>query len=272
MLSIAKEAISRGTKKIDFRIEEHSAFDPSIPLVKYAIQATLEDTDLTLVDAYKEYLKSGTARFMMEGDDPNQLYSLTTEEKERRQALAAKLSPEISPVAREVSANNPWCVYYSPTPISAKAAGYSDFTSAAQDAVKFTRKGELEAHVKKLQATTDKLNTLVKQGYKQLHFVSVASGTEMADGRTDLRVGLTDKSQFVSIGNKTPSGQRYLANIPSEESFTTPNHNLTDGKVSITRPITINGSLVEGIELVFKNGKLDRSKTKASKNDVAFQS
>lgn len=49
-----------------------------------------------------------------------------------------------------------------------------------------------------------------------------------------------------------------MANVPSEESFTAPDRMKTNGVVSITMPISINGKRVEGIRMEFKDGRIAR--------------
>jgi aminopeptidase len=152
-----------------------------------------------------------------------------------------------------------------PSTASALAAGYTSLREAAIEARKINRVGKLSEHSSNLQKVTDKLNELVKQGYRTLHFISVKPNTEIPDGETDLRVGLTPKSIFVSVGEETPSGQTYIANVPSEESFTTPDRTKTEGKAKVTRPISMYGSIIDGIRFEFKEGKV--VKASASKNE-----
>lgn len=72
---------------------------------------------------------------------------------------------------------------------------------------------------------------------------------------TDLKVYLSPRSIFVSGTSKGPLGD-YEPNIPTEECFTTPDYRLTTGKAKVTRPVLVNGKLVKGLQLEFKEGKL----------------
>lgn len=73
---------------------------------------------------------------------------------------------------------------------------------------------------------------------------------------TDLKVYLSKKARFK--GGNDLSGRKVLfePNIPTEECFTTPDYRLTEGKVKVTRPVNVNGKLIEGLELEFKNGEI----------------
>ncbi|MCX6990031.1 MAG: aminopeptidase [Chlamydiae bacterium] len=73
---------------------------------------------------------------------------------------------------------------------------------------------------------------------------------------TDLKVGLSPHALFKGGGGSTPSGIEFEANIPTEECFTTPDYRLTEGHVAVTRPVTVNGQLVKGLKIEFKEGKI----------------
>jgi aminopeptidase len=49
-------------------------------------------------------------------------------------------------------------------------------------------------------------------------------------------------------------GQWHVANLPTEEVFTTPDPARTEGIVSSTRPLTIGGGLVSGLRMRFEGG------------------
>jgi len=73
---------------------------------------------------------------------------------------------------------------------------------------------------------------------------------------TDLEVFLSKKARFKGGADKSASGFEFEPNIPTEECFTTPDCRYTQGKVSVTRPIFVNGKVVEGLSLEFVDGKI----------------
>ncbi|RIL08368.1 MAG: aminopeptidase [Proteobacteria bacterium] len=73
---------------------------------------------------------------------------------------------------------------------------------------------------------------------------------------TDLRVGLSELALFKGGGDVGPHGVEYEPNIPTEECFTTPDWRLTEGRVRATRPFFINGTLIKGLEIEFKQGEI----------------
>jgi aminopeptidase len=73
---------------------------------------------------------------------------------------------------------------------------------------------------------------------------------------TDLQVGLSSRAIFKGGGDVGPYGVEYEPNIPTEECFTTPDYRATSGKVRATRPFLINGKLIKGLELEFREGEI----------------
>jgi aminopeptidase len=74
---------------------------------------------------------------------------------------------------------------------------------------------------------------------------------------TDLTVGLLPSSRFAREGgaSHTRTGVRHVANLPTEEIFTTPDPDRTEGVVSATKPLDVAGSLVEGLRIRFERGR-----------------
>ena len=64
-----------------------------------------------------------------------------------------------------------------------------------------------------------------------------------------------DKSRFRAAAKNTDDGVQYMANTPTEEVFSSPDKTKTNGWVSTTLPLCLNGNLVEGIRMRFENGK-----------------
>ncbi len=101
-----------------------------------------------------------------------------------------------------------------------------------------------EKHQKHLRERGEKLTHLK---IKELHFT----------GRgTDLRVYLSPKAIFKGGGETSPKGIDFEANIPTEECFTTPDYRKTEGKVRVTRPVFVNGKLIQDLHLEFSKGKI----------------
>jgi aminopeptidase len=74
---------------------------------------------------------------------------------------------------------------------------------------------------------------------------------------TDLTVGLLPSSRFAKEGgsSQTRTGVRHVPNIPTEEVYTTPDPERTEGVVRATKPLDVAGSLVTGLRIRFEGGR-----------------
>jgi aminopeptidase len=74
---------------------------------------------------------------------------------------------------------------------------------------------------------------------------------------TDLTVGLLPSSRFAKEGGSshTRTGIRHIPNIPTEEVYTTPDPERTEGFVTATKPLDVAGSLVTGLRIRFEGGR-----------------
>jgi aminopeptidase len=75
---------------------------------------------------------------------------------------------------------------------------------------------------------------------------------------TSLTVGLLPSSRFIAAGMDTVGGITHQANVPTEEVFTTPDPARVDGVVRATKPLTLGGTTVDGIEVEFRGGEVVR--------------
>ena len=112
------------------------------------------------------------------------------------------------------------------------------------------------AHNANLATRRDWLN---KQDFASLHFISE---------HTDLIVGLADGHLWTGGASKAKNGIICNPNIPTEEVFTTPHKDGVNGKVRASKPLAHQGTLIEGIEVTFENGKI--TKATAEKGEAIF--
>ena len=73
---------------------------------------------------------------------------------------------------------------------------------------------------------------------------------------TDVTIGLLPESRWGSGVAATTWGRRHVANLPTEEVFTSPDRRRADGVVRSTRPLLLRGSLIDGIELELRDGRV----------------
>lgn len=72
---------------------------------------------------------------------------------------------------------------------------------------------------------------------------------------TDLTVGLLPSSSWQTARFSTKHGLQHLVNIPTEETFTTPDPERVDGVVRSTKPLSLAGTLVDGLTVRFERGR-----------------
>ncbi|MBN1646916.1 MAG: aminopeptidase [Spirochaetales bacterium] len=76
---------------------------------------------------------------------------------------------------------------------------------------------------------------------------------------TDLRVGLARSARWIGGFNKSQDGQEFMANIPTDEIFTSPDWRTTEGRVRLTRPFVMHqnlGPVPQNAWFEFKAGKV----------------
>ncbi|MFZ0341670.1 MAG: aminopeptidase [Gaiellaceae bacterium] len=75
---------------------------------------------------------------------------------------------------------------------------------------------------------------------------------------TDLTVGLLPDVRWLGGGGDTSTGIPYVANMPTEEVFTSPDARRAEGTIGSTLPLSLSGQIVRGLELTFEQGRAVR--------------
>jgi aminopeptidase len=73
---------------------------------------------------------------------------------------------------------------------------------------------------------------------------------------TDLTVGLLPSATWWAADFTTVGGLRHFPNLPTEEVFTTPDPERTNGHVTATTPLVLgDGTIIRGLRVRFENGR-----------------
>jgi aminopeptidase len=72
---------------------------------------------------------------------------------------------------------------------------------------------------------------------------------------TDLTIGLLPTSRWVGGGEETVGGIPHMANLPTEEIFTSPDPERVDGTVKATKPLYSQGRIIDGLTVRFEGGR-----------------
>jgi len=73
---------------------------------------------------------------------------------------------------------------------------------------------------------------------------------------TELKIGLADGHEWQGGASTTKGGITCNPNIPTEEVFTTPHARRVDGYVVSSKPLSYQGSLIDGIKVRFEQGRI----------------
>lgn len=73
---------------------------------------------------------------------------------------------------------------------------------------------------------------------------------------TELEIGLITGGKFNGGLCRLPDGREFIPNIPTEEVFTTPDYQRTNGRAKVTRPVKVLEKTVRGAWFEFKDGKV----------------
>jgi aminopeptidase len=89
---------------------------------------------------------------------------------------------------------------------------------------------------------------LVDRGFDALHYEGPG---------TDLTVGLLPGARWLAARMSTVDGIEHMANIPTEEVFTSPDPQRADGVVRSTKPLVLqDGTVVRDLEMRFEAGRV----------------
>jgi aminopeptidase len=147
---------------------------------------------------------------------------------------------------------HPWCVVCAPGPIWAKSvlgpdATVEEFWNILAPILRLDTNDPAAAWKQHAGKLLERSRFLDNLKIATLHFTSA---------KTDLTIGFTEAHRWMGGGDPLPNGSWFMANIPTEEVFTTPDRLFAQGHVTTTRPVSVMDSLVEDVELEFKDGKV----------------
>jgi len=86
---------------------------------------------------------------------------------------------------------------------------------------------------------------------------------------TDLTVGLLPGTRWSGGQHEDPDGIPYMANLPTEEVFASPDRRRAEGEITLTKPVIVNGRIVEGLRAAIERGRI--TTVTATRNGEAVQ-
>ena len=105
-----------------------------------------------------------------------------------------------------------------------------------------------KAHDAELQRRAAMMN---EKRYYALHYLGPG---------TDFRLGLSDGHVWMGGGTTAGNGIYCIPNLPTEEIFTTPHKDRAEGTLRASKPLSYQGTMIEGIEVRFAEGRIVEAK------------
>jgi aminopeptidase len=215
--------------------------------------ASFDTAPSWLYEGMAQAYRSGAARLAITGNDPSLLSKEDPEKVSRvNRATSKAYRPALDLIVRhEIN----WTIVACATPAWA-AAMFPDLPVdeavtrlwaaifAASRADQTDPVAAWKTHDANLHARAEWLN---EKRYSTLHFRGPG---------TDLRVGLADDHLWLGGGTTALNGRYCIPNMPTEEVFTTPHKDRVEGRVTSTKPLSYQGTLIEKISVRFEGGKI----------------
>lgn len=220
---------------------------------KYAPDAAFDKAAAWLYDGMGNAFKSGAARLAITGASPLLLSNEDPAKVSRaNKAVSIAYRPALELITRhEIN----WTIVAAATPAWAQAMFPNDTPEDALaklwDAIfSTTRIGNSDpvanwkSHDAGLQKRAAFLN---EKRYSALHYTGPG---------TNFTLGLADDHLWMGGGTTAGNGLYCIPNMPTEEVFTTPHKDRADGTVTASKPLSYQGTMIEGIQVKFEAGRI----------------
>jgi aminopeptidase len=245
---VAAAAYRHGARFVDV-----TYFDPYVKRarIEHARPETLDFVPSWYGDRVLELGRQRAATISLSGPAPPDVLDGLDPERAGRDQLP--FIREILTVINERLVN--WTVVPSPTAPWARLV-YPELTEA--DALerlwaeighvcRLDEPDPVAAWATRAEELDDQARRLAAAGFDALHFEGPG---------TDLVVGLFPGAGWQTARGETVDGIEHMANLPSEEVFTTPDPARTKGVVRSTRPLALgDGPIVRGLVVRFEGGR-----------------
>ncbi len=229
--------------------------DEQLSLIRYqhAPRDSFEEFSTWAADGILQFLDRGDALLSIAGSDPD---LLKDQDPELLAIVNRNLQKLNAPISAHISASTiNWAIAAFPTkswamkvfPDQMPEQAVSRLWAAIFDVCRMNEPDPIAAwwqHIDQLTKRSDYLN---RKHYDALHFTAPG---------TDLTIGLPDGHLWVSGATRSKRGISFTANVPTEEVFTIPHKDRTQGFVTASKPLSYLGSLIQNFRLTFDHGQV----------------
>ena len=220
---------------------------------RYAPNESFDYAASWLYEGIANAFRGGAARLAVAGGNPSLLSQEDPEKVGRaNRAVSKAYRPALELITRHdinwtivAAATPPWSATVFPdlkAEVALARLWNAIFAASRVDAADPV--AAWKAHDAGLHRRADLLN---QKRFSALHF--------KAPG-TDLKVGLADDHVWLGGGMTAHNGRYCIPNMPTEEVFTTPHKDRVEGTVTSTKPLSHQGTMIEGIKVRFEGGRV----------------
>jgi aminopeptidase len=229
--------------------------DDRISRLKYlrADDAVFDEMPPWLKTFYDSALEKKCPHLAIVGDDPQALQGVDPVRIQRWRKVSGKALEDY--YKGQTNNDFQWLVAACPTPAWAGMVfpGAEDAVERLWDAVyaacRVTGDGKaVERWAEHVAAQKKLVAKLNEYAFTTLHYRSGLG--------TDLTVGLPENHFWTGASELAGTGVEFIANLPTEEIFSLPHRDRVNGRVVASKPLSLNGNLVDGFWFELKDGKI----------------
>jgi aminopeptidase len=246
--AIAAAAYDRGAKFVDVNY-----FDPFVKRarIEHADPETLDFVPSWYGERMVAHAEGNGARVTLAGATaPNLLDDLDNALVGRDRLPYLK---EVPKIVGERSTN--WCIVPCPHPAWAQLVhpelsevdAYEKLWSELEHVLRLDEPDPGQAWEERMAVLNDSARRLSGHRFDAI---------ELRGEGTELTVGLLPTHSWWAADFETAAGLRHFPNLPTEEVFTTPDPQRTEGHVASTKPLVLrDGTIIRGLRVRFEGGK-----------------
>lgn len=248
----AAEAYDAGSREVVMNWH-----DDQLGRMKYlrADEGVFDTVPLWRRHFFNDYALEGAAYLAISATDPENFRGVDSKRIVKAQQASGRALREFDRL--QMCGGFPWCIASIPIPSWAKAVfpgvgedeAMTKLWSAIFEAVRISGDGRAverwERHIDTLGKRLEKMNGY---NFKSLHYTNALG--------TDLTVELPEGHVWEAGNDVTLSGQTYIANMPTEELFTSPLKTGVNGVVYSSVPLVNDGNIIDKFHFVVKDGKI----------------
>ncbi len=200
---------------------------------------------------FKHYVEENPCRIYLVSEDPDGLKGVNQEKMMKAQQSRSKV---IKPYRDQMENKYQWCI--AAVPGAAWAKKLFPKLSKAQAIEKLWEAILAASRVDEDPVAAWKAhNQDLYNRCQYLNSLNIETLVYKSSNGTDFRVGMIPEAEFKGGGDTSLKGIYFNPNIPSEEVFISPMKGVAEGIVYSTKPLSVQGQLIENFSIRFEGGK-----------------